>query len=183
MAFAAYSGEAPASSSAPSPIAPAFSRPFRVVAAIQIGISGRTGVKFKRAPRICTWSPSRSTVSPRSSRRIASTYSFSVGSGSVSGTPFRSACLAVYAPSTSTMRPPDSSSRVAAVCAITSGLRSFTTWVVPSCTRDVDRAIAESAEAESRFVKSVSEKNAMSNPCASAADATSASPRTSTEGS
>ena len=56
-AFAAYSGDAPASSRMPSPIRAALARPCGVFAAIQIGTAARRGVKARAASSMCTASP------------------------------------------------------------------------------------------------------------------------------
>ena len=83
---------------------------------------------------------------------MAVIYSRSTCGGARCGRPLRAACLCVQAPMVSAKRPPVSSSMVAAVCAITSGLRRRTTCVVPRLMRSVASPKAVMAETESRLV-------------------------------
>ena len=68
----------------------------------------------------------------------------------------------MQAPGASMILPPDISSSDARVCAITSGLRSRTIWVVPSVSFEVASENVASAVGESRFSSIVSEKNPIS---------------------
>ena len=93
---------------------------------------------------------------------MASTHSVSAVGGSAGGKPKRWACSAVAAPGQRTIRPPDSSSSEASVCAMVTGLRSRTTCVHPSAMRWEARAKAAMAVTESRMRAMVSEKKAIS---------------------
>jgi hypothetical protein len=72
------------------------------------------------------------------------------------------AWVLVQAPGASSSRPPVSSSRAAAVWAMTSGVRSRVIWVQPMVRRSVASPMAVSEVTESRISSIVSEKKPIS---------------------